>query len=82
MGDCCWQGGPGSQAQVLISTLPGASNSDVQSVVGTLATAASSGQLLYDLKATGACTCLLKCCICAHPTALQLQYQLLAFDCH
>ncbi|CAL8471905.1 g11447 [Coccomyxa elongata] len=47
------EGGPGSQAQVLISTRPGASNSDVQSVVGTLATAASSGQLLYDLKAAG-----------------------------
>ncbi len=51
------QGGPGSQAQVLISTRPGASNDDVQSVVGTLATAASSGQLLYDLKAAGARTC-------------------------
>ncbi|BDA47649.1 probable LRR receptor-like serine/threonine-protein kinase at N-terminal half [Coccomyxa sp. Obi] len=47
------EGGPGSQAQVLISTQPGASNSDVQSIVGTLATAASSGQLLYDLKAAG-----------------------------
>lgn len=57
MGGCCWQGGPGSQAQVLISTRPGASNADVQSIVGTLATAASSGQLLYDLKAAGACTC-------------------------
>ena len=46
---------------MLISTQPGASNNDVQSVVGTLATAASSGQLLYDLKAAGACTCLLDC---------------------
>lgn len=44
---------------MLISTRPGASNSDVQSVVGSLATAASSGQLLYDLKAVGECTCLL-----------------------
>lgn len=51
------QGGSGSQAQVLISTQPGASNDDVQSVVGTLATAASSGQLLYDLKAAGARSC-------------------------
>lgn len=41
---------------MVISTRPGASNEDVQSVVGSLATAVSSGQFLYDLKAAGGST--------------------------
>jgi hypothetical protein len=47
------QAAQGSQAQVLIGTRPGASNDEVQSVAGTLATAVSTGQFLYDLRGAG-----------------------------
>ena len=47
------QASQGSQAQVIISTIAGASNQDVQSVANTLQQAVSSGKFADSLRQGG-----------------------------
>lgn len=48
------QGGQGAQAQVIISTIAGASSQDVQGIQNTLQQSVGSGQLANRLRQAGA----------------------------
>ena len=52
----CLQGAQGSQAQVIVSTISGASSQEVQNISNTLQQSVNSGQFANSLRQSGAQT--------------------------
>lgn len=51
---CCLQGAQGSQAQVIVSTISGASSQETQNISNTLQQSVNSGQFANSLRQSGA----------------------------